>query len=61
MNGSGYSFGAPNTAIPETRNMVAIPDAPSGYTRVAGIHTHPNIQYADNENFSEIHPITSCL
>lgn len=51
-NGDGYSFGDYNKADTSAPWQVTIPNAPSGYTRVAGIHTHPNIAGRDNENFS---------
>jgi len=54
-HGGGYSFGAPNIAQGSSaaeRMSVTIPSAPSGYTMVTGIHSHPNEPKYSVESFS---------
>jgi len=54
-NGDGYSFTEPNIATGTSareRMRVTIPPAPSGYTAVAGIHSHPREPNYNWEVFS---------
>jgi len=50
VNGSGYSFSSPNVG---SRDSVRVPNAPSGYTMVAAIHSHPELPGYDYNNFSK--------